>query len=142
RGAAVLLLTNARPEYRETWSAVRVRLAPLRPPDARTLVVELLGEHPALGSVHDLVLAKAEGNPFFMEEIAQALREEGVLEGDAAASVRVPASVQQVLAARIDRLAPPSKALLQTLAVLGRTAGVALAREVAGCCEEELAAGL
>src|SRR5262249_7627166 len=42
--AAVLLLTNARPEYRESWSAVRVRLAPLRPPDARTLVVELLGE--------------------------------------------------------------------------------------------------
>src|SRR4029453_3833846 len=45
-GAGVLLLTNGRPEDRETWSAVRVRLAPLRPPAARTLVVELLGEHP------------------------------------------------------------------------------------------------
>src|SRR4029453_1409331 len=134
-GAAVLLLTNARPEYRETWSAVRVRLAPLPPADARTLVVELLGERPALGAVHDVVLAKAEGNPFFMEEIAQALLEEGVLEGGAQTPVRVPASVQQVLAARIDRLDPSSKALLQTLAVLGRTAGVALAREVAACSE-------
>jgi class 3 adenylate cyclase/tetratricopeptide (TPR) repeat protein len=141
-GAAVLLLTNARPEYRETWSAVRLRLAPLRPPDARTLIVELLGERPALGAVHDLVLAKAEGNPFFMEEIVQALLEEGVLEGGAQTPVRVPASVQQVLAARIDRLDPSSKALLQTLAVLGRTASVALAREVAGCSVEDLAAGL
>src|SRR4029453_3136377 len=97
-GAAVLLLTNARPEYRETWSAVRVRLAPLPPADARTLVVELLGERPALGSVLDLVLAKAEGNPFFMEEIAQALLEEGVLDAGAAGSVRVPTSVAQVVA--------------------------------------------
>jgi len=141
-GASVLLLTNARPEYQESWSALRLRLAPLRPPDARALVEELLGERHALGPVHDLVLAKAEGNPFFLEELVQALVEEGVLEGGQPAPVRVPASVQQVLAARIDRLDSPTKALLQTLAVLGRTASVALARDMAGCGDEELRAGL
>ena len=140
--AAVLLVTNYRPEYRETWSAVRLRLEPLRPDDARTLVVALLGERPALGPVHDLVLAKAEGNPFFMEEIVQALVEERMLERGPTSAVRVPASVQEVLAARIDRLDPPGKALLQTLAVLGRTVGTALARELAGCPDDELHARL
>ncbi len=141
-GAAVLLLTNARPEYAEPWGALRLRLEPLRPQEAKLLVAALVGEDSALGPLHDLVLTKAEGNPFFMEELVQTLVEEGALERGALAAVRVPASVQDVLAARIDRLAPPEKALLQTLAVLGRTAGIALAREVAPCTGEELEAGM
>ena len=90
--------------------------------------------------MHELVLAKAEGNAFFIEEIVQALVEQGALEDGPRAAVRLPASVQEVLAARIDRLDPPTKALLQTLAVVGRTVGIELAREVAGEPDEELRA--
>jgi len=136
--APVLLLTNYRPEYRAAWSATQLRLEPLRPQDAKALVVALLGENDALAAVHELVLAKAEGNPFFMEEIVQALVEQGVLERGPLADVRLPASVQEVLAARIDRLDPPTKALLQTLAVIGRTVGSDLVRAVSGDPDDEL----
>jgi class 3 adenylate cyclase/tetratricopeptide (TPR) repeat protein len=138
RSAPVLLLINYRPEYRETWSTTRLRLEPLRPHDAKALVVALLGESVALVPVHELVLAKAEGNPFFMEEIVQALAEQGVLERGPLAGVRLPESVQELLAARVDRLDPPTKALLQTLAVVGRRIGSELARAVAGEPDEDL----
>jgi class 3 adenylate cyclase len=134
----VLLLANARPEYREAWRATRLRLEPLPPTDAHVLVGALLGERAALLPLRDLVLAKAEGNPFFIEEIVQALVEQGVVERRPRADVRLPASVQEVLAARIDRLDPPAKALLQTFAVVGRTVDVDVAREVAGESDERL----
>ena len=74
------------------------------------------------------ILDKTEGNPFFMEEIIQALREQGILTPGVRArraaplptDLRLPTTVQGVLAARMDRLPPDEKALLQTLAVLGR----------------------
>src|SRR5262245_58003599 len=130
--ACVLLLTNYRPEYQETWSTTRLRLEPLPALDAQALAGALLGEKTALVPLRDLVLAKAEGNPFFMEEIVQALVEQEVLECGPLSAVRLPASVQELLAARIDRLDPPAKAVLQTLAVVGRAVGVELAREVTG----------
>jgi class 3 adenylate cyclase len=136
--ASVLLLANYRPDYREAWSTARLRLEPLGPDDAKALVMTLLGENVALGALGDLVLAKAEGNPFFMEEIVQALVEQGVLERGPLAGLRLPASVQEVLAARIDRLDLPTKALLQTLAVVGRRADIELAREVTGEPDEDL----
>jgi len=134
----VLLLANARPEYREAWRATRLRLEPLPPTDAHVLVGALIGERAALLPLRDLVLAKAEGNPFFIEEIVQALVEQGVVERRPRTDVRLPASVQEVLAARIDRLDPPAKALLQTFAVVGRTVDVDVAREVAGEPDERL----
>jgi class 3 adenylate cyclase len=136
--ASVLLLVNYRPEYREAWSATRLRLEPLGARDAQALVAALLGETVTLAAVHELVLAKAEGNPFFMEEIVQALAEQGVLERGPLANVRLPASVQEVLAARIDRLDPSTKALLQTLAVVGRAVGGGLASEITGEPDEQL----
>jgi class 3 adenylate cyclase len=134
----VLLLANARPEYREAWRATRLRLEPLPPTDAQVLVGALIGERAALLPLRDLVLAKAEGNPFFIEEIVQALVEQGMVERRPRTDVRLPASVQEVLAARIDRLDPPAKALLQTFAVVGRTVDVDVAREVAGEPDERL----
>src|SRR5262249_42797790 len=136
--ASVLRLTNYRPEYQEGWSAIGLGLEPLHRDDARALVTALLGERADLAAVHELVLAKAEGNPFFVEEIVQALVEQGVHERGPLADVRLPASVQEVLAARIDRLDPPTKALLQILAVVGRTIGSELAGEVSGDPEVEL----
>ncbi len=136
--ASVLLLTNYRQEYREGWSTTQLQLEPLRPHDAKALLTALLGENAALAAVHELVLAKAEGNPFFMEEIVQALVEQGVHEHGPLTDIRLPASVHEVLAARIDRLDPATKALLQTLAVVGRTVGSDLASEVSGEPDEEL----
>src|SRR5262249_45202693 len=87
--APVPLLVNYRPEYREEWTANRLQLEALQPPDARALVVALLGQNPALAPVRDLVLTKAEGNPFFMEEIVQALVEQGALERGLLSDVRL-----------------------------------------------------
>src|SRR5262249_3680208 len=134
----VLLLANARPEYREAWRATRLRLEPLPRIDAQALVGALVGERGALLPLRDLVLARAEGNPLFIEEIVQALVEQEVVERRTRADVRLPASVQEVLAARIDRLDPPAKALLQTFAVVGRTVRVDVAREIAGEPDERL----
>src|SRR5262249_33697842 len=115
-----------------------LRLEPLPPTDAHALVGALLGERAALLSLRDLVLAKAEGNPLFIEEIVQALVEQEVVQRRTGADVRLPASVQEVLAARIDRLDPAAKALLQAFAVVGRTVGVDVAREIAGEPDERL----
>src|SRR5260370_13108197 len=74
-----------------------------------------------------LIIERTEGNPFFMEEIVQALSEDGVLVRNGAVklaksmnAVKVPATVQAILASRIDRLPPDEKEPLQALAVIGR----------------------
>ena len=90
------------------------------------------------------ILDKTEGNPFFMEEIVQTLHEQGVLTVGATGRVllpvdlRLPATVQGVLAARIDRLPPDEKALLQTLAVIGKEFTLSLLTRVAIQPEEDL----
>ena len=101
-----------------------------------------------------LILDKTEGTPFFMEEVVQELVEQGVLvrsdvgaglalptEGAASSAptaMHIPPTVQGVLAARIDRLAPEEKALLQQLAVIGREFSVSLLRQVITQPEDEL----
>ncbi|HKA53532.1 MAG TPA: hypothetical protein VKJ47_07700, partial [Candidatus Binatia bacterium] len=98
--------------------------------------------------LRQLILAKTEGNPFFMEEIVQALVEERVLLHSRSAGVtglapsptalHIPPTVQGVLAARIDRLAPDEKALLQTLAVIGKEFPFNLLTRVVGQPEDDL----
>jgi class 3 adenylate cyclase/tetratricopeptide (TPR) repeat protein len=92
-----------------------------------------------------LIIERTEGNPFFMEEMVQALFEQGVLLRDGAVTlakplsdIRVPPTVQAILASRIDRLAAPEKELLQTLAVLGREFPLALIRRVTGKSQDAL----
>src|SRR4029453_4351428 len=90
------------------------------------------------------------GHPFFLEESARALVERGVLVGERGAyrltkpleSMQVPATVHAVLAARIDRLPPEEKRLLQTAAVIGTEAPFALLQTIAELSEEELRRGL
>ncbi|MBI3249211.1 MAG: AAA family ATPase [Deltaproteobacteria bacterium] len=96
-------------------------------------------------NVHDLkrlILDKTQGTPFFMEEIVQELREQGVLPDVGAHSsaphLHIPPTVQGILAARIDRLAPDEKALLQQLAVIGREFPLSLLRQVITQPEDEL----
>ncbi|TDF67152.1 adenylate/guanylate cyclase domain-containing protein [Cupriavidus sp. L7L] len=130
--ARILLLVNFRPEYRHDWSRktdyTQLRLDPLGDAEARELLRALLGDAPGLARLEQLVLKQTEGNPFFIEEVVQDMVEGHVLSGERGhyrleqipAKLHIPATVQGVLAARIDRLHPAEKALLQTLAVIGK----------------------
>jgi class 3 adenylate cyclase len=135
-GAHILLLVNYRPEYRQEWGQktyyTQLRLAPFGKVEAEEFLDALVGttvgatDRAPLQDLKQLILAKTEGTPFFLEEVVQTLAEEGVLVGDRgsyrlthhAPTLHIPTTVQGVLAARIDRLAPDEKALLQQLAVI------------------------
>jgi tetratricopeptide (TPR) repeat protein len=150
--AKILLLVNYRPEYRHEWGNktyyTQLRLDPLEPQDAQELLAVLLGDELALQPLKRFILEKTEGNPFFMEEIVQALFEQGVLivgaHGGAPSLARpltdlhLPATVQGVLASRIDRLLPEEKALLQTLSVIGKEFSLSLLERVVERPEAEL----
>ena len=131
-GARVLLVTTYRPGYRPSWIdrsyATQISLAPLRRDDSLRILRSLMPELAPDDPLARLILDKAEGNPFFLEELVHAL-------GDAGGALSVPDSVQGVLAARIDRLPETAKHLLQTAAVLGREFPERLLRAVADAPE-------
>jgi predicted ATPase len=148
----VLLLVNYRPEYHHEWGNksyyTQLRLDPLGKKSAEEMLSALLGDSPDLQPLKRLVIDKTEGNPFFMEETVQGLFDEGALaRQDAMVSLtkplgglKIPPTVQAILAARIDRLPAADKDLLQTLAVVGRDFPLRLiANVVAEKSEEELA---
>ena len=129
--ARLLLLVNYRPEYQHGWGSktfyTQLRLDPLPPASADAFLQALLGDAPSLAPLTPLLIAQTQGNPFFLEESVRTLRETRVLVGERGtyqltqplASLQVPATVQAVLAARIDRLPAEDKQLLQTAAVIG-----------------------
>ncbi len=154
--ARLLLLVNYRPEFQHPWGSKtyysQLRLDPLGPAEAHELLTVLLGDSAALQPLKPFILAKTAGNPFFMEEIVQTLVDQGVLRRDPAggmqlvspvtsstlAALQLPPTVQGVLAARIDRLPAEEKALLQTLAVLGKEFSWRLLTQVTDQSEAEL----
>lgn len=119
-GAPVLLLLTYRPGYRppglDKSYATQVALQPLVPEDSRRVVASVLQGRPLPDALTGVILEKAEGNPFFLEELARAVLERG----DPEAAVEVPDTIQEALVARIDRLPDGVRRLLQTAAVLGR----------------------
>ncbi|PLQ00461.1 adenylate/guanylate cyclase domain-containing protein [Cupriavidus pauculus] len=148
--AQILLLVNYRPEYVHDWGTqpcyTQLALEPLGPAEAEGLLTALLGDDRSLVPLKRLVLEKTEGNPFFMEEMVQTLVEEGTLLGQAGGYriaqapglLHMPTTVQGVLAARIDRLPLPQKALLQTLAIIGKEFPLSLVRLVSATDERQL----
>ena len=136
--ACALLLVNYRPEYHHPWGSktyyTQLRLDPLPPESAEELLQALLGDDASLEPLKRLLIVRTEGNPFFLEESVRTLVETQVLLGErgvyrlakALPSIQVPATVQAVLAARIDRLPPEEKRLLQSAAVLGKDVPFAL----------------
>jgi tetratricopeptide (TPR) repeat protein len=147
--AKVLLLVNYRPEYSHLWNSktyyTQLRLDSLGKESADEMLAALLGDGRDLVPLKRLIIDRTEGTPFFMEEIVQALLEDGVLQRNGAVKlarsmsvVKVPATVQAVLASRIDRLPPEGKELLQTLAVLGREFPLRLMRRVTRKPDDEL----
>ena len=152
--ARILLLVNSRPEYRHAWgskpSYLELRLDPLARRSAEEVLRVLLGADASLAPLERLLVERTEGNPFFLEESVRTLAESGALVGERGAyrlgapieTVRVPPTVQAVLAARIDRLAPEDKRLLQCAAVIGETVPVDLLRAVSDLRDDEVRDGL
>src|SRR5207249_4895788 len=140
--ARLLLLVNYRPDYRHGWGSKtyyrQLRLDPLPPASADIFLQALLGDDPSLASLTQFLIQRTEGNPFFLEESVQTLVETGALVGEPGAyrvaqalpTIQMPATVQAVLAARIDRLPPEEKGLLQTAAVMGTEVPLALLQAV------------
>jgi uncharacterized protein (DUF924 family)/class 3 adenylate cyclase len=148
--ARILLLINYRPEYRHEWGNKtyysQLRLDPLGKEGAAEMLSALLGDGKDLGPLKRLIMEKTEGNPFFMEEMVQVLLDEGAIAREGAVvrltkpvgALKIPPTVQAILAARIDRLAPDHKDLLQMLAVVGTEFRLALVRKIAAKSEPEL----
>lgn len=130
-GTRSLVLVNFRPEYRAEWMSKsyyrQVSLLPLGPEATDALLAELLGTDPSLNGLSELIRERTGGNPFFVEELVRMLVEEGRLDGSRGAyrllrpveHDAVPATVQTVLAARIDRLAEHDRQVLRAAAVIG-----------------------
>ena len=148
--ARILLLVNYRSEYRHKWAAKtfyrQLPIDPLPPSDADEFFRRLLGEDHSLQSLKRLLVEKTEGNPLFLEECVRSLSETGVLTGVPGAyrligdvqKVRVPATVQAILAARIDRLPAEDKRLLQAASVIGKDVPIAVLEAVADLPEDDL----
>jgi class 3 adenylate cyclase/tetratricopeptide (TPR) repeat protein len=153
-GTRTLLLVNFRPEYHADWmqrsTYQQVALLPLGTEAIGELLRDLLGADPSLADLPDRIRERTGGNPFFMEEVVLSLAEEGTLEGEHGAyrlakplrEVAVPASVQGVLSARIDRLPEREKQVLQTAAVAGRSFTEPLLRRVTALPEAQLGEAL
>ncbi|MGE5282369.1 MAG: AAA family ATPase [Chloroflexota bacterium] len=156
-GTQTLVVVNFRPEYEPEWSGPpdyhEIALQPLGPADTRELIRDLAGEDPSLDGLAEHLHERTSGNPFFIEEIMRELVEAGHLEGERGAyrlvrpveEIGVPASVQAVLAARIDRLGVDAKQLVQAASVAGKEVSEetlvrisGLAEEGEGRCEEAL----
>ena len=150
--ARLLLLVTYRPEYEHRWGSKttysQMRLDTLPPESAAELLVGLLGPDPGLVPLTQMLVKR--GNPLFLEETVRTLVETGALAGARGAyrltrpveALQVPATVQTILAARIDRLPPEEKQLLQAASVIGKHVPYALLAEIAEQPEEVLRKGL
>jgi tetratricopeptide (TPR) repeat protein len=141
---------NYRPEYSHAWTNktyyAQLRLDPLGRESAERMLTALLGDEASLKPLRDLIVQKTDGNPFFMEEIVQGLIEDGALIQNGTTrlarpldTIKIPETVNAILASRIDRLPTTEKDLLQTLAVIGREFGLGLVRAATNKSDDELA---
>jgi len=152
--ARLLMLVNYRPEYQHAWGAKtyysQLRLDALPAESAGELLESLVGNDPALGPLKALLIARTAGNPLFLEESVRTLVETRALAGTRGSyrlaqpveAIQVPATVQSILASRIDRLPLDEKRLLQSAAVIGKDIPFGLLHGIAGLSEEELRRGL
>jgi class 3 adenylate cyclase len=132
--AAVLLVVTYRPGYQPPWgthsSAMQAALAPLPAQESRAVVQAILGSMPLPEARLREMVTRAGGNPFFLEELAWHAVEQG--------RSNTPEAVHTVLAARMDRLPPEAKRLLQTAAVIGTEVPCTLLQAIARQPEEAL----
>jgi class 3 adenylate cyclase/tetratricopeptide (TPR) repeat protein len=147
----ILLLISARPDHQPRWLepgdvTTHLELPPLSVANADVLLRGLLGSTPDLEPLKRLLLRRIGGNPFFLEESVRSLQETGVLHGrpgayrptQALREVRVPATVEALLAVRIDRLPVAHKRLLQAAAVVGIDVPLSILSNVVELPEDKL----
>jgi class 3 adenylate cyclase len=151
--ARLLLLVDYRPEYHHGWANktyyTQLRIDPLSRENAQGFLRDLVGNDIALQPLKESLVDRTEGNPFFLEEIVRTLVETKVLGGERGAyhltkaleEIQVPARVQAVLAARIDRLPPEEKQLLESASVIGENVPFSLLQLIAETSEEQLRRG-
>jgi class 3 adenylate cyclase len=149
-----LVLVNFRPEYQAAWMQKsyyqQLSLRPLEAGATAELLRDLLGTDSSLTTLAEPISEQTAGNPFFIEEMVQALVETRSLEGSKgayrlvrpAAELQLPSTVQAVLASRIDRLAEREKQVLQAAAVVGREFTEPILRRVVELPELERGAAL
>jgi class 3 adenylate cyclase/DNA-binding winged helix-turn-helix (wHTH) protein/tetratricopeptide (TPR) repeat protein len=134
----VLVLATYRPGYQPPWlghsAATQMALPRLSPRDSRAVLQSVPQAAQLPGPVQEAIVAKAAGNPFFVEELTSA----AVEHGDHAGPLPLPDTIEAVLAARLDRLPPEEKRLLQTVAVIGTEVPVPLLQAIAELPEAAL----
>jgi class 3 adenylate cyclase/tetratricopeptide (TPR) repeat protein/ribosomal protein L40E len=152
--ARILLLMNYRPEYEHQWATrtyySQLRIDSFPPETAETFLDQLIGSDHGLRPLKRLLIEQTQGNPFFLEESVRTLAETGALAGTsgdfyltkALTSIEVPASVQTLLAARIDRLPAEEKTILQTASVIGETVPFALLSRIVDMPPDTLQRGI
>lgn len=149
-GSRVMLILAYRPEYSSPWVRAghcrQLQLAPLDAIAMKQMLADVLGADPSVRGLADEIYKRSAGNPFFCEEIVQSLRESGALGIRSATyhltgpleEVEIPATVQALLAARIDRLSADIKAVVQVASVIGREFSQALLAQVINLGDSEL----
>jgi tetratricopeptide (TPR) repeat protein len=152
--ASIMLLVNYRPEYGHAWGSKtyyrQLRIDPLPPESADELLDSVLGIDAALRLLKQHLIERTEANPLFLEESVRALVETGALVGQRGAyrltrsveQLNIPATVQAILAARIDSLGADAKRLLQAAAVIGKDVPIGLLFAIADMPEHEVRAEL
>jgi DNA-binding NtrC family response regulator/tetratricopeptide (TPR) repeat protein len=148
--ARLLLVGTHRPEYRHSWAGrtyySQLRLDPLGPEAAGTLLRSLLGSGAEFAPLAERMIERTEGNPFFLEESVRTLIETQAVSGApgdyrltrGVPDVEVPAAVEALLAARIDRLPPEDRQVLQSAAVIGTDVPLALLRAIESASADTL----
>jgi predicted ATPase/class 3 adenylate cyclase len=145
----ILLLVNYRPEYSHNWNSktyyTQLRLDPLGKESADEMLTALLGDKAELAPLKRVIIEKTQGNPFFMEETVQVLLDEGALLRNGiirltqpVGELKIPPTVQAILASRVDRLPQDAKDLLHILAVTGREFPLSLIRAVVPNSDDEI----
>jgi class 3 adenylate cyclase/tetratricopeptide (TPR) repeat protein len=147
---AILLFLTYRPEYQHAWSGktfhTRIYVDPFAPDIAEVFLESLLGVDPSLSPLKSILAARTDGNPFFLEESVHALTETGALVernglislGKPIKDIEIAPSIHAVLAARIDRLRPDDKWLLQSASIVGRDVPVEILTQLVDFEQQEL----
>jgi class 3 adenylate cyclase/tetratricopeptide (TPR) repeat protein len=149
-GARVLLIFTYRPEFVHAWGAKsyhsQVMLNRLSNRESLMMVSHLLGTEELDKDFEEFILEKTEGVPFFIEELIKSLKDLKIIErkndryhlAKDLSEVTIPATVQDVIMARVDSLPEGSKSLLQTMSVIGREFSYDLINRITGLTEQEL----
>jgi class 3 adenylate cyclase/tetratricopeptide (TPR) repeat protein len=149
-GTTTLLVVNFRPGFAaplmQRSHYCQINMPPLPAAQAATLLQDHFGNDPSLALLSRNIIERAQGNPFFLEELVNALVERGDFEGEKGAyrlkggidTIPLPSTVQAVIAARIDRLEENAKKVLEIASVVGREISTSILDQVAALAPAEL----